>query len=145
MVLLGVAVNVLVVVDMQADYPAAQDSTLIERIEKQAIADVALSGRVVAVNYDGCGAPTVKLPPGTQTIWKHNDDGGDLVYSWLVGAGLVDRDLLVRFAGVNLTACVFKTATALGSRLHEEHALCRNVVIDRSLCGDGSKYIVMIE
>jgi hypothetical protein len=137
--------NVLVIVDMQAAYAAAQDADLVARIEAAAERHIALGGRVVAICYDGSGAATVKLPPGTQTLWKRDDDGGDAVYSWLLGAGLIDRELFVRVAGVNLCACVFKTAIGLAARLYEEHALCRNVAIDRSLCGDGAKFIVRIE
>jgi hypothetical protein len=95
--------------------------------------------------FDGGGASTLNLPGGAQTIWKHDDDGGDLVYSWLVGAKLISRHLAVRIVGVNLCACVFRTAVGLAARLYEEHALCNNVWIDRSLCGDGSKFIVRIE
>jgi hypothetical protein len=136
--------EVLVVVDMQAAYVAAQDDTLIESIEEEAATVVGQGGRVVAICYDGSGGSTVNLPAGTPTIWKANDCGGDELYAWLIGAGLVSRDLSVRVCGVNLAACVFRTAIGIGERLYGEHALTHHVTIDRELCGDGSKFIVRI-
>jgi hypothetical protein len=133
-------VNVIVIVDMQAAYLAAQDRALIARIEATA-ATIAKKGRVVLVCYDGSGPQTVCVE-GADILWKDSDDGGLVVYSWLVGAGLVNDDLHVTVCGVNLCACVYRTAAGLGARLFDEHALCDHVSIDTNLCGDGSKFRV---
>lgn len=141
--------RVLVVVDMQASYVAAQEPGLVTRIE-QAMHDfcsVSPPSDVVLLSYDGAGAPTVAMPPGggkIKTLWKTVDDGGDLVYSYLLGADLVRRDLSVTFAGVNLGACVFKSANQLAWRLYEEHALTDVVIVDTKLCGDGGRYKVRL-
>jgi hypothetical protein len=136
---------VLVVVDMQAHFSAAQDKSLITAVELDLERVNELSnGHIVAVNYDGSGASTVRLPKGTQTLWKNQDDGGNVVYSWLLGAGLVSKTLQVRICGVNLCACVFATASGLAQRLFDEHALCDNVTIDTSLCGEGSRYKIRL-
>lgn len=133
--------DVLVIVDMQVGFVAAQDADLVERINAAVNATVKARGRVISVCFDGHGMMTTL--PGSGVIWKNEDDGGPMVYAWLVGAGLVhQKDLRVTVCGVNLCACVMATAAGIGQRLYDEHAMCDNVTIDTSLCGDGSKFKV---
>jgi hypothetical protein len=134
--------KVLAVIDMQAAYPAAQSPNLIQRIEAAARAHHSEGWHIVRVNYDGSGADTVNLPLDTRTVWKQQDNGGDELYAYLVGAGLISRDLQVDICGVNLCACVYRTAAGLGERLYIEHAICDAVRIRNFLCGDGSKFRV---
>ena len=55
---------------------------------------------------------------------------------YLVGAGLVDRDMVVYFCGVNMGACVYETTLGLARRLYKEAGIasCCRIVMD--LCGD---------
>ncbi len=131
--------NVLVIVDMQVTYNAAQDPALIARVEERIEAALNSGWRVVAVHFDGSGESTVRLPPGTPILWKSEDGGGEQVYSWLLGAELIGRELQVVFGGVNTTACVFKTAMGLADRISCEAALVDAVQIDLSICGDKSR------
>jgi len=135
--------EVLVIVDMQVSFTAAQDAGLIAAIEKEAAAVSERGGHVVAISYDQSGMSTVSVP-GAKMLWKNQDDGGTIVYAYLLGAGLICSDLAVRIAGCNLAACVFATACGLGQRLYEEHALCDHVTVATSLCGDGSRYRVRV-
>lgn len=134
--------TVLVVIHMQADYVAAQDVILRASIEAAAKAVALAGGHILAVSFDGNGAPTVQLPEGTRTIWKHEDDGGDLVYAWASGAGLISEATRFVFCGVNLGACVFKTAVGLAWRMHNEDGISDVVTVDDSLCGEGSRWKV---
>jgi hypothetical protein len=137
-------VKILVVVDMQADFNAAQSEDLRRAIRLAADPVLKFYDHIVAVNMDNAGSSTIDLPPGTKTLWKCQDDGGEMVYSYLLGAGLISGDMSVVVCGVNLTACVFRTAIGLADRLHREHALSEHVSIDRALCGDGSRFRVGI-
>jgi hypothetical protein len=87
---------------------------------------------------------TVKLPDGTKTIWKNENDGGTIVYAYLLGAGLINKETRVSVCGVNLSACVIDTARGIAHRPYEEHALCDHVSVESSLCGDGARFRVRI-
>lgn len=134
--------KVLVVVDMQIVYPAAQDADLIRKIEAAAETTIRGGGRVVHLQYDASGMSSVKLPPDSDSIWKCVDGGGDILYAYLVGAHLVMSDSRFVLSGVNLSACVMETAIGLAKRLYEENAMCDHVTIDPDLCGDGARYKV---
>lgn len=141
--------NILVIVDMQHRFPAARDRELIDRAEA-ALASVGSSSsryeRAVVLCYDESGMHTIRFPRGTtDVLWKRGDDGGDEVYAYLVGAGLIDRDLHVFIGGVNTSACVYKTACGVGNRLAEEHGMSDNVTILRDLCGDSGPYRLRFE
>jgi hypothetical protein len=135
--------EVLVVIDMQAGFTGAQNESLIERIQDEARAVVGRGGRVLTTCFDGSGTLTVELP-GAPSIWKDRDCGSDEIYAWLVGAGLISSNLRIRVCGVNLSACVIKTAIGLAERLHNEHAMCDHVVVEASLCGDDARFKVRI-
>lgn len=134
--------NVLVIVDMQAGYAAAQERALVGRIRARAAKVLASGGRVVAISMNGSGPQTVNLTPTIPILWKDEDDGGNIVYAWLVGAGLVQPDVRIEVAGTNLCACVMATACGIAERLYEEHAMCDNVTINTKLCGDGARFKV---
>jgi hypothetical protein len=95
----------------------------------------------VRIQWDGSGESTLGLPD-LRTIWKSDPDGGDLLYSYLLGSGLIQPDLLVTMAGVNVSHCVYKTACGLAARLSDEHGLTDQVTIDLSLCGDSDQFRV---
>lgn len=123
---------ILVVVDMQASYSAAQDSALCRGVEKAA----AQADHLIHLQYDNCGHPTVDLSEKCVSLWKDKNDGGNEVYCYLLGAGLIHREMVVHLCGVNMGACVFTTTIGLAQRLFDEHGItnaCR-IVVD--LCGD---------
>lgn len=128
--------EVLVVVDMQTNYSAAMREGLRRSIEVEAMAVLGRGGKVVAIMYDGAGDSTVNLPHETPVLWKDTDDGGRIVHGWLLGAGLIDSSLRVRFCGVNTCACVYKTASTCAASLHSDDALNGDVEIALALCGD---------
>ena len=136
--------EVLLIVDMQSSYVASQREDLRFGVGREASEVVARGGKVLAINFDGGGTSTVSLPDA-ETIWKDRNEGGNEVYAWLVGAGLVSRDLRVRVCGVNLCACVYQTAQTLAWRLYEEHGYRDAVSIVVSLCGDEAKYRIGFE
>lgn len=134
--------NALVIVDMQVAYAAAAHHTLVEAINTEARGLSDLGGHIILLNMDDSGRWTVSPPDGAGVLWKPEPDGGDIVYSYLLGAGLVHPDLRVTLCGVNLSQCVYRTAVTLAMRLANEHALCDHVAIALNLCGDGERFRV---
>jgi nicotinamidase-related amidase len=132
--------EVFVIVDMQVAYPAARTPELVARIETAARARASAGAHVVSIMFDGSGGSTLDLPAATTVLWKANCNGGDELYSWLVGAGFIGRDLHVTIAGVNLSICVYETARGLARRLCDEHSLCDNVSIALDLTGDWDRF-----
>lgn len=135
------AMRVLVVIDMQTRFPAARDSSLVTAVEAAAAA----ADQAVLLGWDGSGGWTVRSGGAIPALWKQEADGGELVYSWLVGAGLIAEDLIVTLCGVNLSHCVFLTARTLAARLCREHQLCDHVVIDLDATGDFDEFRVRFE
>ena len=124
---------VLAIVDMQTDYPAARDKALIQSIETAADSH---PGPLVQVMYEGAGESTVELGVDVPRIWKQQNEGGDELYAWLLGAHLITRDIHIAVCGVNLWACVRETAAGILQRLSEEQGLTGTVSIIQDLCGD---------
>lgn len=133
--------QVLIIVDMQIGFVAAGSPDLISKIEQE-IANKQWAD-VVAVNTDGYGSSTVELPSKTRILWKREDGGGEQVYSYLLGRGLLDvkdgEAPRFVFCGVNASCCVFKTAMGLADRLSFETNLLDSVLIDLRLCGDKAR------
>lgn len=141
--------NVLVIVDMQHRFPAARDLDLVARIEA-ALAVVGSGSspydRAVILCYDDSGMHTVRFPhTSVPVVWKKEDDGGDVLYAYLVGANLIDRELRVFIGGCNVGACVYRTACGVGNRLAEEHGITNAVTILRELSGDEGPFVVRFE
>jgi hypothetical protein len=135
-------VNVLVVVDMQHMYNAARDPGLIAKINTSMRQGWS---RVVLLCNDGSGMHTIEHE-GKPVLWKDEANGGDCVYSYLLGIlNPPSRALHVTFAGVNLSQCVYRTAEGLARRLAQEHGMTDNVTIDLSLCGDGEQFVVRLK
>ena len=87
----------------------------------------------------------VAVCPGTPVLWKDRNDGGNEVYAWLVGAGLVRPGLVVEVCGMNTNACVLDTATGLGERLKNKTGLIGCVRIVLSLCRDDNGTVEFTE
>lgn len=138
--------TVLVIVDMQHMYNAARDAELILRVEKALRRELPPCPDVaVLICNDGSGQLTVHRPSGVPVVWKNESDGGTYLYAFLLGMGVINRELRVLIGGVNMSQCVYRTATGLAARLAEEHGLTDNVTIVRDLCGDGEQYVVRFE
>jgi nicotinamidase-related amidase len=133
---------VLVIVDMQISYKAAQDAELIARIERYARRVKKQGGHVVEIAMDGSGHATYSLPFEVPCVMKDQTDGGSILYAYLLGAVPLKDDLRVEFCGVNFSACVYETAKTLADRLSTERALCDHVTIRTDLCGDGERFRV---
>lgn len=134
--------DVLVIVDMQAEYPAAHDGELCEEIR------VALRRTwkgVVEVRFQNSGGSTlfsrdVSIP----VIWKDRNGGGDELYAYLVGANLIERGTTYYFAGVNRAACVEQTACGLAKRLDEVHGITEACSIVWNLTADKNRWLRII-
>lgn len=135
--------RVLLIVDVQLGLRAAHDPAYIREL---ASAIATYPGRVVTICGDGFSiTPQDMLPPGTPVLWKDRNDGGDEVYAWLVGAGLVRPGLVVEVCGMNTNACVLDTATGLGERLKNKTGLIGCVRIVLSLCRDDNGTVEFTE
>lgn len=136
---------VLVIVDMQIGYKAAQDADLIERITEFAQSVHNEGGYVVELAMDNGGRSSFALPFEIHTVMKDCAEGGTILYAYLLGAGLAHGENHFVLAGVNMSQCVFRTATSLAERLANEKAMCDHVTIRTDLCGDGERFRVRFE
>ena len=135
--------RVLLIVDVQLGLRTAHDPAYIRGLANAA---VTYPGRVVTICGDGLSiAPQDMLPPGTPVLWKDRNDGGNEVYAWLVGAGLVQPGLVVEVCGMNTNACVLDTATGLGERLKNKTGLIGCVRIVLSLCRDDNGTVGFVQ
>lgn len=132
---------VFVVVDMQSEYPAARDPALIAAIQKRAQAVVDAGGLVLHLLYCSSGASVVDLPEEAVELYKEHDDGGTVLAAYFKGRELWPS--LVRLAGVNLSACVWATATSL-ARYFRDEEIRSPVEIVADLCRDNTSLPVTV-